>query len=203
LPRRSLGEGGSPKASRWPPGFLGRYSVAAAHPCGQAAGCSHPIRRSPYTFIKNARQNLFGIRIVSVATSRESGRQPRRRAGGGEALVADDVTGEAHQDRCEGSDACPVRHLPDGGGRRAQAAVRGDFGADSTASNARDGAGTMARNDETAGGGGGDGAGLPGSTMDARMQDTLGGIMARQRPDAASTEPEECLSIPRIVIESS
>ena len=49
-----------------------------------------------------------------------------------EALVADDAAGEAHQDRCEGRGAFPVRGLSDGGGRRAQATVPGDPGTDST-----------------------------------------------------------------------
>jgi len=41
-----------------------------------------------------------------------------------------DAAGEAHQDRCEGRHARPVRHLPGGRGRCAQAAVPGDSGAD-------------------------------------------------------------------------
>ncbi len=44
---------------------------------------------------------------------------------------------------------------------------------------------------------------LPASVTDGRMQSVLDRIMARQRADAACIEPEECLSIPGIVIESS
>ena len=37
----------------------------------------------------------------------------------------------------------------------------------------------------------------------APMKPVWGTITARQRPDAASTEPKKCLLIPRMVIESS
>jgi len=49
--------------------------------------------------------------------------------------------------------------------------------------------------DETAGGGGGDGAGLSGSVADAHIQAISGGIMARQRLDAASAEPRRCKEV--------
>ena len=55
-------------------------------------------------------------------------------------LVSDDAAGEAHQDRGEGHGAFPVRGLPDGGGRRAEAIVRGDPGAGKTPAAAKDGA---------------------------------------------------------------
>ena len=61
----------------------------------------------------------------------------------------------------------------------------------------------IATNDETARGEGGHGSGLPGSATDARTQGALGGIMARERPDAPFTEPEKCFLISGIVIESS
>ena len=54
----------------------------------------------------------------------------------------------------------------------------------STAANARDGAGVMARNDETAGRGVGDGSGLAGSATDACTQGVVGGMMARRWPGA-------------------
>ena len=90
--------------------------------------------------------------------------------------------------------------LAGGRGRRAQVAVPGDSGADSTAANARHAAGMMARTDETGGGGGVDRGSLPGSATDARMEGALGGIMARHRPDAPSIEPEKCLLVSGIVI---
>ncbi len=41
-------------------------------------------------------------------------------AEGGGALVADHVAGEAGQDRSQGRQSWSLRHLPDGGSRRAQ-----------------------------------------------------------------------------------
>ena len=121
----------------------------------------------------------------------------------GEALVADDAAGEACQDRSEGRVACTLRDLPGGGGCCAKEAVPGDLGADPTAANARDGAAMTPTKDETAGGRGGNGDGLLGSTVDARVEGVLGSITARQGPDASARDPNKRLSIAGIVIESS
>ena len=51
-----------------------------------------------------------------------------------------------------------------------------------------------ATNDETAGGRGGDGNGLPGSATDGRVEAVLGGTTARQRSDAAYTRPKKRLN---------
>ena len=39
-------------------------------------------------------------------------------------LVADNATGEAHQDRCQGGQTFPVRRVPDGGGGCAEGTLR-------------------------------------------------------------------------------
>ena len=57
--------------------------------------------------------------------------------------------------------------------------------------------------DETAGGRGGNGDGLPGSTVDACVEGVLGSITARQGPDAPAGDPSKCSSVAWIVIESS
>ena len=44
----------------------------------------------------------------------------------GEALVADDTSGEADQDRCEGGPPRPVHHLPDGRGSGVASTVQGN-----------------------------------------------------------------------------
>ncbi len=41
-------------------------------------------------------------------------------------MVADDATGEAHQDWCQSGQAFPVYGVPDGGGGRAEAALSGN-----------------------------------------------------------------------------
>jgi hypothetical protein len=45
--------------------------------------------------------------------------------------------------------------------------------------------------------------GLPGSPMHATIRGILGDIMTSERPTAPSTGHRECLSIPRLVLESS
>ena len=57
--------------------------------------------------------------------------------------------------------------------------------------------------DETAGGCGGDGTGLPASVTDGRMQGVLGRIMARKRPDLPAVEQKKRLLVSRSVVESS
>ena len=54
---------------------------------------------------------------------------------------------------------------------------------------------------ETAGGGEGDGDGLPESAATARMQAVSVNIMAGRGPDGPSTEPTECLLTPGLVIQ--
>ena len=106
----------------------------------------------------------------------------------GEALVADDATGEADQNRHEGGRARPVCHLPDGGSGRAQAAVPGDPGADTMVATARNGAGMMARTVETAREGEGDEDGLRESATDTSTGAPSGNIMGRQQPDLPALE---------------
>jgi len=110
---------------------------------------------------------------------------------------------EADQDRGEGRDARPVRHLPDGRGGRAQVVVPGNPGADSTVATARGGAGMTARTVETTGGRGGDGDGLRGSAMNASAQAALGKTMARKRPNYLAEERKECLRTLRSVVKLS
>ena len=83
-----------------------------------------------------------------------------------------------------------------------QAAVRGDPGADSTAAVASGGAAMTPTTDETAGGRGPNGDGLPGSTVDAFAEGILGSITAPSREDAPFQEPRECLLVSGSVIES-
>ena len=116
------------------------------------------------------------------------------------------TSGEAHQDRSEGRHARPIRHFPDGRGRRAPKTVPGDPGAHSTAATTRDGAGMTTIPVETAREGGGDGDGLRGSTMNASAQTGLGGIMAGKRPDPPRQSRKGacwCLLMSPSVIESS
>jgi len=61
----------------------------------------------------------------------------------------------------------------------------------------------MVEPDETAGGCGGDGAGLLGSAMNAATQAALGCNMAWKRSDPAVVEQKKCLLISRSAIESS
>ena len=120
-----------------------------------------------------------------------------------EALVADDAAGEVDQDWRESGGPLPVRVLPDGGGPRAQAAVPGNSGADTTVAAARDGTGMTPTKDETAGEGGGDGDGLSGSTANRHPPSDSVCIMARERSDVTLPEPDRGLLNPKIVIESS
>jgi hypothetical protein len=113
------------------------------------------------------------------------------------------TAGEADQDRGEGRGALPVRLLPDGGSGRAEAAVPGDPGADTTVAAARDGAGMTARTVERAGEGGGDGHGLLGSTASRYLQPGSVRAIARESPDAGFSEPERRLLDPEIVVASS
>ena len=59
------------------------------------------------------------------------------------------------------------------------------------------------KKDETAGGRGGNGDGLPGPTVDACDEGVLGSITARQRLNALSAERMRRLPILRLTIESS
>ena len=121
----------------------------------------------------------------------------------GEALVADDVAGEAAQDRCEGHHARPLRHLPACRGRRAQAAVADYPGTDSTAAPSRDGATMNPATDETAGGRGGDGEGLCGLAMNASARVGLPAIMAQDRPDCPVIQQNWCLWMMESALESA
>jgi len=51
-------------------------------------------------------------------------------AGGDQAVVADEPAGESRQDRRQGRAPWPLRHLPDGRGRRAEGIVPGNLAAD-------------------------------------------------------------------------
>ena len=51
-------------------------------------------------------------------------------AGGGQAVVADELQGKARQDRRQGRAPWPLRHLPDGRGRGAEEIVPGNPAAD-------------------------------------------------------------------------
>ena len=95
------------------------------------------------------------------------------------------------------------RRRRDGGGRRAEAAVPGDPGADSGAANAPGGAAMITGIVETAGGCGGDGAGLPVLGPNARRKRVPGTITDRQRLGAASRKRRRWLPISRIEIQSS
>ena len=113
------------------------------------------------------------------------------------------TAGEVDQDRGKGRRALPVRFLPDRGSGRAQAAVPGDPGADTAVATARDGTGMTATKDKTAGEGGGDGDGLPGSTANRHPPSGSVRVTARERTAASLSEPEKRLLDPKIVIESS
>ena len=106
------------------------------------------------------------------------------------AVAADDVPGQARQDRCEGDHAHKIRNVPDSRGRRAEAAVPGNPRADSTAAPARDGAAMTAATDETAGERGGDVEGLCGPAMNASARVGLPAIMARDRPGCPVIQQE-------------
>jgi len=121
-------------------------------------------------------------------------------AKGGEALVADDAAGEAHQDRGEGRHARAVRYLPASRGRRTPMALPGHPGTYSAAPTAGTGAGMTATTVETAGGRGGDGDGLRGSTMNASTQAALGRIMTRKRPNYLAGEQRRHLRTSRSVV---
>ena len=118
--------------------------------------------------------------------------------------------------RSEGCHAFTVRDLPDppAGGQVAEVAVsRWVFRAilertclpqaGSAAPTAGTGAGMMVEPDETAGGCGGDGTGLPEPRSTARSKGVSDGISPRTRVDTPSIEPVECSLISGIVIESS
>ncbi len=60
-----------------------------------------------------------------------------------EALVADDATGEAHQDRGEGCLDGQVRGLPNGGGRRISETVPAEAGTNQATATAHGGVGMM------------------------------------------------------------
>jgi len=110
-----------------PPSFLAQgrlrhWRIGFVTPSSSVGRCLVPKRKP--TCCCRARCPAKGRPAGALAAA---GSSPRLAA-----LVADDAAGEAHQDRCEGRGAFPVRGLSDGGGRRAQATVPGDPGTDST-----------------------------------------------------------------------
>ena len=77
-----------------------------------------------------------------------------------EALVADHASGEADQDRGEGGASCPIRDLPDGGGRRPSKSVPADLGENPATATADNGLGIVVACRQNMQNGRGDGGGL-------------------------------------------
>ncbi len=131
-----------------------------------------------------------------------SGVQPRQfpasasAAEGGEALVADDASGEAHQDWGEGGHACTLRDLPDGGGGRAETVVPSYSGADPASSSARGGAWMTETTGDNTGEPEGNGGGLFAPAPKALPKAVSGRITALRQADGALREPKTALTGP-------
>jgi len=90
------------------------------------------LRRTPVVALQQATQALAAHHQFAIAPPRATVLlRPLHVASHGEAMVADDAEGEAHQDRGQGSVQRPLRSVPDGGGRHPSRAVPGDPRTDS------------------------------------------------------------------------
>ncbi len=121
----------------------------------------------------------------------------------GEALVADNASGEAHQDRGKGRHTCPVLDLPDGRGRRATVDLPSHPRTHSAAQATGAGANMTVAPDEMAGGSGGDGDGLPTSVPSARMKAVSGTILVRRQANAPLPSRKRACGMSANMIESS